>query len=150
MSVHAKQLGQEARAVKSVVKSAVFDSSSEEEEISRSATVSSSGSSSRWAAAASRPDLSDNYTSQDSGRNWDVTTPRPDLSDDWSAPDPRPDLNSCDLTTSNTPVPATDIFDESLITFINYGHTETPNETINFMSPIPKTKDTHPQWTPDA
>ena len=79
VSVHAKQLGQEVRAVKSVVKTvralptwtvakaAVFDSSSEEEEeIFRATTVSSSVSSSSWAAAAPRPDLSDNCTSQDS------------------------------------------------------------------------------------
>ena len=133
-----------------MAKAAVFDSSSEEEEVSRAATASSSGSSSSWAAAAPRPDLSDNYTSQDSGSDWAATAPRPDLSDDWAAPAPRPDLISCDLTTSNTPVPATDTIDESLFTFMNYGCTETPNDTINFMSPIPKTKDTHPQWTPDA
>ena len=166
-SEHAKQLGHEVRAVKSVVetgrralptwtvaKTAVFDSSSEEEEVSRAATASSSDSSRSWAAATPRPDLSDNYTSQDSGSNWDTTTPRPYLSNDWAAPAPRPYLNSCDLTTSNTPVPATDrlisLMSHSLHLLIMDTLKPQMNQSIKFMSPIAKTKDTRPQWTPDA
>ena len=40
-------------------------------------------------------------------------------------------------------MPTTDTTDESNISFFNFGSTENPNDTINFMSPIPKTHDTH-------
>ena len=106
------------------------------------------------AAMAPKPDRSGDYPSSDPSSNWAATTPRPGLSDNWAAPAPRPDLdnwsphplvpqdttrqranaNGDETTIMITPVPVIDINDESHITFVNFGNTENPNETINFMS----------------
>ena len=46
--------------------------------------------------------------------------------------------------------PVIDTTNESQASFVKFGHFENLNETINLISPIPKTQDTHPQWTPDS
>ena len=143
-----------------VAKAAVFDSSSDEDADSWSATDPPDSSTS-WATTAPRPDLSGDYSSPNSISIWAATAPRSDLSDNWASPAPRPDLdnwsprtprksNGDETTIMVTPVPVIVTNDESHITFVNFGNTENPNETINFMSPIAKTHDTHHQWTPGS
>ena len=138
-----------------VAKAAVFDSSSDGEAVSWAASAPSLDSSSSGTATTSRPDLS-----EESSTEWAVTASRPNLSDNWSTPAPRPDLSnwsSCTTRISNvsngetvllTPMSRTDMTDDEF-PLVNSGSTDNLNETINCMSPIPKTYDTHSRWTPD-
>ena len=116
----------------SVAKAAVFDSSSDDDDTNSGFVVTSSQDSGcRWAAEAPRPDLSNS-----------------DPSDNWAAPayitgddTTMIDLKSVIDTTTESP----------LTSFAEFGHVEYPNETLfNSMSPIPRTRDTHPQWTPES
>ena len=94
----------------------------------------------KWATAAPRPDLNEDLNvSDDDG--WAAAAPRPDLGD-ISAP--TPDLNTTFILT-----PVVNAINESYISAVSNGNTDNLNETINFMSPISKSHETHQhQWTP--